>query len=117
MIQQGQPTGGVRAMLAFHTQGNRIVSKLSTVKKSYGLAPCVWRRLRAKHPGMDLVVYGRDGHAIGTAYLHRYESVVSLPEGMDFRAVSWRQTIDRTEPTEMGMLGPTPIPIGATRWG
>ncbi len=87
------------------------------MKKGYGLAACVWRRLRAKHPGMDLVVYGRDGLALGTAFLFRYEAIVALPEGMDFRAVSWKQTIERTEPSEYGLLDPTPIAIGQTRWG
>lgn len=108
---------GVRATLGFHVAGGKIVSRLETVKKTYGLMPCVWRRLRAKHPGMGIVLYGHDGLAIGTGYLWRYEALISLPESMDFRAVSWKQTIDRTEPSDFGMLGPTPIAIGARSWG
>ena len=83
-----------------------------------GLAACIWRRLRAKTSGSQyLTVYGRDGLAIGEVFLFRYESLVQLPEGMDFKAISWIQTISRTPLENNPYLGPTPIPIGAMRWG
>lgn len=88
-----------------------------STRQTYGLAPYVWRALRAKHPGMDLTLYDRAGLSIGIAHLHRYESMVTLPEGLDFRAVSWKQTIERTSYTRHGMLDPTPLPIGARTWG
>lgn len=105
---------GIQATLGFHLAGRQIVSRLETVKKTYGLMPLIWRRLRAKHAGCaDITLYGRDGLAIGTGFLWRYEALISLPEAMDFRAISWKQTIDRTERTDFGLLGPSTIPIGA----
>lgn len=86
--------------------------------KSYGLAACIWRRLRAVHGGGDLTLYGRDGLAIGEGFLFRYEAQVALPMAMDFRAVSWKTTLAHAPGQGFGeMLGPTPIAIGQRRWG
>lgn len=86
-------------------------------QRTYGLLRCVWRALRAKHWGGDIALVGRDGRVIGRGFLFRYEALVALPDDMDFRAVSWRRTIDHPAPPQNDMIGPTPIPIGAARWG
>lgn len=82
-----------------------------------GLHPTVWRKLRAKHPGLDLTVYDRQGHSLGVAYLWRYDALISLPLGMDFNAIGWKQTIQKATPPIGGILGPTPIAIGRATWG
>lgn len=87
-------------------------------KKTYGLAACIWRRLRAVHGGGDLTLYGRDGLAIGEGFLFRYDAHVMLPEGMDFRAISWKTTLEHAPGQGFdAMLGPTQIAIGKTSWG
>ncbi len=86
--------------------------------KTYGLMPCIWRALRAKHPGAtSLTVYDRQGFALCFVFLYRYEAMVQMPLDLDFKLISWKQTIARTRPQTMGTLGPTDIPIGARTWG
>ena len=91
-----------------------------TKTKGYGLAACIWRRLRAVHGGGDLLLYGRDGLVIGKGFLFRYDAHVALPVDMDFKAVSWKTRLDHApgqgfDPASH--LGPTPIAIGQQRWG
>ena len=102
----------IQGVVGYHVLGGRLRSSFMVTKTTYGLMPCIWRALRAKHPGFTLTVYGRDGLAIGTAYLHRDESLITLPESMDFRAISWKQTIERTPVSGNPIIGPTAIPIG-----
>jgi hypothetical protein len=86
--------------------------------RRYGLHPTIWRKLRLVIGGhCDIVLYGRDSLVIGLGMLERYTSAVHLPEGMDFRAVSWATTIRECQPQPDGLaafLGPSVIPIGVS---
>lgn len=87
--------------------------------RTYGLAACVWRRLRAKHPGVvpALTLYGRDGSVLGDAFLFRYEACVGIPAHLSFSDISWKTTIECAPVETGGLLGPSKIAIGETRWG
>jgi len=86
--------------------------------RRYGLHPTIWRKLRLVIGGCcDLDLFGRDGLRIGTGLLERYTSAVSIPEGMDFQAISWAATIRECKPQpdgEAAFLGPSVIPIGVS---
>lgn len=83
-------------------------------RTTYGLAPCVWRRLRARHGGGEIALYGRAGEIAAYAYLYRYESKVAISEAVPFGSISWRQTIEKTV-AQPGLLQPSIIPIGVSR--
>lgn len=84
---------------------------------TYGLHPTIWRALRRKSPGDDLVMRNSKGEALFTGFLFRYCNQVSVPTGR-FKEISWKQTLLQTPKTdENALIGPTNIPIGDYSWG
>lgn len=75
--------------------------------------PSVWRAMRARHEGGNIRFYGRMGDVICVGVLNRYLNTISIPYFIDFKAISFKETINNLESqSKGGVLTPDKIPVG-----
>jgi hypothetical protein len=83
----------------------------------YGLHPTIWRKIRAKVGCVnDIQAYNKDNKRLCLMRVSRYQSYISLPDNIDFKDISWENTINhlKSDPDckQNGFLGSSVIPVG-----